>query len=65
MDTVIDDCDTVIINRDNDTDMVLISLEEYNFLKETEYTMSSLLKQWKLFMEVTKILKTIEESKLI
>ena len=41
MDAVIDDCDTVIINRGNDTDVVLISLEEYNSLKETEYIMSS------------------------
>ena len=42
MDAVIDDCDTVIINRDNDRGVVLISLEEYNSLKETEYIMSSL-----------------------
>ena len=40
-DSVIDDCDTVIINRGNDTGVVLISLEEYNSLKETEYIMSS------------------------
>ena len=30
MDAVIDDCDTVIINRGNDTGVVLISLEEIN-----------------------------------
>lgn len=41
MDAVIDDCDTVIINRGNDRGVVLISLEEYNSLKETEYIMSS------------------------
>ena len=41
IDAVIDDCDTVIINRGNDTGVVLISLEEYNSLKETEYIMSS------------------------
>ena len=41
MDAVIDDCDTVIINRGKDTGVVLISLEEYNSLKETEYIMSS------------------------
>ena len=41
MDAVIDDCDTVIINRGNDTGVVLISLEEYNSLKEKEYIMSS------------------------
>jgi antitoxin YefM len=41
IDSVIEDCDTVIINRGNDTGVVLISLEEYNSLKETEYIMSS------------------------
>ena len=41
MNAVIDDCDTIIINRGNDTGVVLISLEEYNSLKETEYIMSS------------------------
>ena len=33
MDAVINDCDTVIINRGNDTGVLLISLEEYNSLK--------------------------------
>ena len=41
METVINDCDTIIINRGNNTGVVLISLEEYNSLKETEYIMSS------------------------
>ena len=41
MDAVIDDCETVIINRGKDTGVVLISLDEYNSLKETEYIMSS------------------------
>ena len=41
MNAVIDDCETVIINRGKDTGVVLISLEEYNTLKETEYIMSS------------------------
>ena len=41
IDAVINDYDTVIINRGNDTGVVLISLEEYNSLKETEYIMSS------------------------
>ena len=35
------DCDTIIINRGNSTGVVLISLDEYNSLKETEYIMSS------------------------
>ena len=41
MDAVIDDCETVIINRGKDTGVVLISLDEYNSLIETEYIMSS------------------------
>ncbi|WP_291528945.1 type II toxin-antitoxin system Phd/YefM family antitoxin [Bacteroides sp. UBA939] len=41
IDSVVDDCDTVIINRGNGTGVVMISLEEYNSLKETEYIMSS------------------------
>ena len=41
IDSVVNDCDTIIINRGNDTGAVLISLDEYNSLKETEYIMSS------------------------
>lgn len=41
IDSVIDDCETVIINRGNGTGVVMISLDEYNSLKETEYIMSS------------------------
>ena len=41
IDSVIDDYDTVIINRGNGKGVVMISLDEYNSLKETEYIMSS------------------------
>ena len=41
IDLVIDDCDTVVINRGNGTGVVMISLDEYNSLKETAYIMSS------------------------
>ena len=41
IDSVIDDCETVIVNRGNGSGVVLISLDEYNSLKETEYIMSS------------------------
>ncbi len=41
IDSVIDDCDTVVINRGNGTGVVMMSLDEYNALKETEYIMSS------------------------
>ena len=41
IDSVIDDYETVIINRGNGKGVVMISLDEYNSLKETEYIMSS------------------------
>ncbi len=41
MDTVIDDYDTLIINRPSGKAVVMISLDEYNSIKETEYIMSS------------------------
>lgn len=41
IDSVIDDRDTVIINRGKDRGVVMISLEEYNSLIETGYLMSS------------------------
>ncbi|GHU90571.1 antitoxin YefM [Bacteroidia bacterium] len=41
MDSVIDNSDTVVINRKGGTGVVLMSLEEYNSLVETEYIMSS------------------------
>ena len=37
----IDDCATVIINPGNGKGVVMISLDEYNSLRETEYIMSS------------------------
>ena len=39
IDAVVDDCDTVIINRGNGKGVVMISLDEYNSI--TEYIMSS------------------------
>ena len=41
IDSVIDDYDTVVINRGNGKGVVMISLDEYNSLKETQYIMSS------------------------
>ena len=41
IDCVIDDADTVVINRGSGKGVVLMSLDEYNSLKETEYIMSS------------------------
>ncbi len=41
MDAIIEDYETLIINRGNGAGIVMISLEEYNAIKETEYIMSS------------------------
>ena len=38
LDMVINDTDTVVINRGNGTAAVLISMDEYNAMKETEET---------------------------
>lgn len=40
LDTVINDVEEVIIKRKNNKDLVLISLDEYNSLKETNYLLS-------------------------
>ncbi len=39
--SVIDNCDSIIVNGDNDEAAVLLSLDEYNSLMETLYLMSS------------------------
>ena len=41
IDAVIDDYDTVVVNHGNGKGVVIISLDEDNSLKETEYLMSS------------------------
>jgi antitoxin YefM len=41
IDSVINDSDTLIVNRGRDTGIVLMSLNEYNSLKEMEYIMDS------------------------
>ena len=40
-DGVINDTDTVVISRENGTAAVIISMDEYNAIKETEYIMQS------------------------
>lgn len=41
IDAVIDNYDTVVVNHGNGKGVVMISLDKYNSLKETEYLMSS------------------------
>lgn len=40
LDSVVDDVEELIIKRKNQKDLVLISLEEYNSLVETNYLLS-------------------------
>ena len=39
--SVIDNCDSIIVNRNSEEAAVLLSLDEYNSLMETLYLMSS------------------------
>ncbi|WP_289300259.1 type II toxin-antitoxin system Phd/YefM family antitoxin [Xylanibacter muris] len=41
LDSVINDSETVIVSRDGGAAVVMLSLEEYNAIKETEYIMQS------------------------
>lgn len=48
-DSVIQNSEEVIVNRKNGENVVIISLDEYNSMKETEYLMSSPAnKEWLL-----------------
>ena len=40
LDSVIDDVEEIVIKRKNQKDLVLLSLEEYNALVETNYLLS-------------------------
>lgn len=54
-DLVVDDLEEVIIKRKDNRDLVLISLDEYNALKETSYLLSG--KNREILM------KSLEEGK--
>lgn len=55
LDSVVDDVEELIVRRKDQKDVVIISLEEYNSLKETNYLLSG--KNRKI------LLKSIEEAK--
>ena len=48
LDKVTQSFETLIINRGKDTGVVVISLEEYNSLKSTQYELSSRVNQQRL-----------------
>lgn len=54
-DLVVDDLEEVIIKRKDNRDLVLISLEEYNALKETSYLLSGKNREV--------LIKSLEEAK--
>lgn len=55
LDMVVDDMEELIVTRKNNKDLVLISLEEYNSLKETKYLLSGKNRDI--------ILKSLEQAK--
>ena len=55
LDLVVDDFEELIIKRKNNKDLVLISLEEYRSLKETQYLLSGKNRQH--------LLKSLEQAK--
>ncbi len=54
LDLVVDDFEEIIIKRKNDKDLVLISMDEYRSLKETQYLLSGKNRDY--------LLKSLEES---
>ena len=61
LDKVTQNYETLIINWGKDTGVVVISLEEYNALKSTQYELSSRLNQQRLD-ESIEALKSIKKS---
>ena len=59
IDAVIADNDALIVDRGNNTGVVMISLEEYNSIMETEYIMSSP----KVLADIQQSLQEISEGK--
>lgn len=63
LDLVVDDFEELIIKRKNNKDLVLISLEEYRSLKETQYLLSGKNRDHLLeSLEQAKKGKTVEKD---
>ena len=41
LDRVVDDCETLVVHRPANTSVVIVSMDEWNAVKETEYLTSS------------------------
>ena len=61
MDQIYEDHDILIINRQGNKDMVMLSLKDFNTLKETAYLLST-EKNTKRLLESMDQLKNIQES---
>lgn len=59
IDAVINDNDALVVDRGNNTGIVMISLEEYNSIMETEYIMSNP----KVLADIQQSLQEISEGK--
>ena len=59
IDAVINDNDALVVDRGNNTGIVMISLEEYNSILETEYIMSNP----KVLADIQQSLQEISEGK--
>jgi antitoxin YefM len=55
LDSVVDDSKEIIIHRANQEDVVLVSLTEYNSLKETLYLLSSQKNRKRLFEGIEQV----------
>lgn len=55
LDSVVDDSKEIIIHRPNREDVVLVSLNEYNSLKETLYLLSSEKNRKRLFKGIEQV----------
>jgi antitoxin YefM len=55
LDSVVDDSKEIIIHRANQEDVVLVSLTQYNSLKETLYLLSSQKNRKRLFEGIEQV----------
>lgn len=55
LDKVTNNFETLIINRGKDSGIVIMSLDEYNSLKETQYELSSKLNEKRLDSAIEKL----------
>ena len=55
LDNVVENFETLIINRGKDSGVVIISLDEYNSLRATQHELSSKVNEQRLDSAITKL----------